>query len=87
MDPVKSGRAANLARPGGNITGFTLMTAELNGKRVELLQRAFQAITTVAVLVNPAAPTYKAAFEQTEKAARSLGLGNVRRVEAENLVY
>jgi len=85
VDPVESGRAANLARPGGNITGFTLMNAELNGKRVELLHRAFPAITKVAVFVNPSAPTHKAAFEQTETAARSLGLGNVRRVEAESL--
>jgi putative ABC transport system substrate-binding protein len=85
VDPVKSGRAANLARPGRNITGFTLMTTELNGKRVELLHDAFPAITTVAVLVNPANPSNKSAFEQTETAARSLGLGNVRRVEAESL--
>ena len=42
VDPVKSGRAANLARPGRNVTGFTLMTTELNGKRVELLHDAFR---------------------------------------------
>jgi len=42
VDPVKSGRAANLARPGRNVTGFTLMTTELNGKHVELLHDAFR---------------------------------------------
>jgi putative ABC transport system substrate-binding protein len=85
VDPVRLGRAASLARPGGNITGFTLMTTELNAKRVELMQSAFPAITSLAVLVNPAQPTHRWAFEQTETAARSLGLGNLRKVEAENL--
>ena len=84
VDPVGFGWAANLARPGGNVTGFTLMTTELNGKRVELLHDAFPAITTVAALVNPAQRTHKMAFAQTEAAAQSLGLGIVRRVEAEN---
>jgi len=42
VDPVGFGLAASLARPGGNVTGFTLMTTELNGKRVELLHDAFR---------------------------------------------
>src|SRR5215469_16092477 len=62
VDPVGFGLAASLARPGGNVTGFTLMTTELNGKRVELLREAFPAITTVAALVNPAQLTHKMAF-------------------------
>src|SRR6516164_2685437 len=41
MNPVESGFAASLARPGGNVTGFTLMHTELNGKRLELLRTAF----------------------------------------------
>jgi putative tryptophan/tyrosine transport system substrate-binding protein len=82
MDPVQRGFAASLARPGKNITGFTLMHTELNGKRLDLLRGAFPQITTVAALVNPANPSHKLAFEETETAARSLGLGNVRRVEA-----
>ena len=82
MDPVQRGFAASLARPGGNITGFTLMHTELNGKRLDLLRSAFPHVTTVAALVNPANPSHKLAFEETETAARSLGLGNVRRVEA-----
>jgi len=55
MNPVELGSAASLARPGGNITGFTLMHTELNGKRVELLHNAFPQIATIAALVNPAA--------------------------------
>jgi putative ABC transport system substrate-binding protein len=84
MDPVERGFALSLARPGGNITGFTLMHTELNGKRLDLLRGAFPQITTVAALVNPANPSHKLAFKETETAARSLGLGNVRMVEAES---
>ena len=84
MDPVERGLAASFARPGGNITGFTLMHTELNGKRLDLLRTAFPQITAVSVLVNPANAGDKLAFEQTETAARALGLGNLRRVEAES---
>jgi putative ABC transport system substrate-binding protein len=83
-DPVRRGLAASLARPGGNITGFTLMHTELNAKRLELLSTAFPSITTVTALVNPAYPAGKFGFEQIETAARSLGLGRVARVEAES---
>src|SRR5262249_55455786 len=82
MNPVESGFAASLARPGGNVTGFTLMHTELNGKRLELLHAAFPQITTVTALVNPATWGLELAFEQIEATARLLGLGNVRRVEA-----
>ena len=84
MNPVELGLVASLARPGGNITGFTLMHTELNGKRLELLHSTFPLITTAAALVNPAALGQGLAFEQTETAARLLGLGDVRRVEAES---
>ena len=82
MNPVERGFASSLARPGGNITGFTLMQTELNAKRLELLRTAFPQITAVTALVNPSAPAHKLAFEQTEKAARSMGLGSIARVEA-----
>ena len=84
MDPVQRGWASSLSRPGGNITGFTLMHTELNAKRLELLRTAFPYINAVAALVNPANPSHKLALEQTETAAGSLGLGNVARVEAES---
>jgi putative ABC transport system substrate-binding protein len=84
MDPVERGFAASLARPGGNITGFTLMHIELNAKRLELLRTAFPQVSTVSALVNLTSPSLKLALEETETAARSLGLGNVRRVEAES---
>jgi putative tryptophan/tyrosine transport system substrate-binding protein len=86
MDPVQRGYASSLARPGGNITGFTLMHTDLNAKRLELLRTAFPHITAVSALVNPANAGSKLALEQTEAAARSLSLGNVRSVEAEGVV-
>ena len=82
VDPVERGHALSLARPGRNITGFTLMHAELNGTRLELLHTAFPHITAVAALVNPTEPGSKLAFEQIETAAQSLGLGNIARAEA-----
>jgi putative ABC transport system substrate-binding protein len=84
MDPVQRGFAASLSRPGGNITGFTLMHTELNAKRLELLRTASPHITAVTALVNPSNPSQKLAFEQTETAARSMGLGSVARAEAES---
>jgi putative ABC transport system substrate-binding protein len=82
---IERGFAVSLARPGRNITGFTLMHTELNEKRLELLHTAFPQITAVKALVDPANAASKLAFEDTETAARSLGLGNVRRAEAESV--
>jgi putative tryptophan/tyrosine transport system substrate-binding protein len=84
MDPVQRGFALSLGRPGRIITGFTLMHTELNAKRLELLRTAFPQITAVSALVNPAAAASKLALVQIETAARSLGLGNIARVEAES---
>jgi putative ABC transport system substrate-binding protein len=84
MDPVERGFAASLSRPGGNITGLTLMHTELNAKRLDLLRAAFPHITAVTALVNPANPSHKLGFEETETAARSMGLGSVAKAEAES---
>ena len=73
-DPVGSGLVNNLARPGGNITGLTLVTAEMNTKRLELLKAMFPSSMRVAVLTNPTNPTSALGIRQTEGAARSLGL-------------
>jgi putative ABC transport system substrate-binding protein len=53
-DPVKAGYVESLARPGGNVTGFTFLTAELGGKRLELLKEAVPKLARVAVLYDPA---------------------------------
>ena len=84
-DPVTSGLVASLARPGGNITGLTILTPELSGKRLELLKEAFPKTSLVAVLWNPSNPSSKIALKETEGAAQTLGLKlrslEVRRAE------
>jgi putative ABC transport system substrate-binding protein len=75
LDPVKAGLIESLARPGGNVTGITNLTAELGGKRLELLKEAVPKVARVAVLHDPTAPG--SAFEVKEQlpvAARALGL-------------
>src|SRR5262245_51554769 len=55
-DPVKAGLIESLARPGGNVTGITLLNRELGGKRLELLKEAVPKLGRVAVFYDPAAP-------------------------------
>ena len=84
-DPIGSGLVANLARPGGNITGITFMAPELGGKRLELLKQAVPGMTRVGVLSHPRDPseaTVKSVLEQTEAAARALGV-QLLRLEAQ----
>jgi putative ABC transport system substrate-binding protein len=56
VDPVASGIVASLARPGGNITGFSTLSRELSGKRLELLKETIPGISRVAVLWDANAP-------------------------------
>jgi putative ABC transport system substrate-binding protein len=56
VDPVEAGIVDSLARPGGNVTGLTLLNRELGGKRLELLKEAVPKPARVAVLYDPAAP-------------------------------
>ena len=71
-DPVGTGLVASLARPGGNITGLTILSPELSGKRLELLKEAFPKVSRVAVLWNPASPDKQLDFRETQAAARAL---------------
>src|SRR5207249_4593833 len=73
-DPVEAGLVDSRARPGGNVTGLTRFTAELSGKRLELLKEAFPKIISVAVLWNPEIPGPSSAFKDTQTAARALGV-------------
>ena len=73
-DPVRSGLIASFARPGGNATGFTILGSELEGKRLQLLKEAVPAVSRIAVLWNPANPAIKSFFEQTQVAAKALGV-------------
>jgi putative ABC transport system substrate-binding protein len=73
-DPVGTGLVASLARPGGNITGLTILSPELSGKRLELLKEAVPGITRVAALVYPDNPAYALMLKETQEAARALRL-------------
>jgi putative ABC transport system substrate-binding protein len=71
-DPVRSGLVASLAHPGGNVTGFTVLGPELEGKRLELLKRAVPSISRVAVLWNSANPAIQFYYQEAQVAARAL---------------
>jgi len=76
-DPVNSGLVASLARPGGNITGFSTMNAGLSAKRLELLKETIPRVSRIAVLLRPDAhgeTTIKYMLKETDDAARVLGV-------------
>ena len=66
------GQFANLARPGGNVTGLTAFQAELAGKQMELLKEAVPSLGKVALLRNPTQPVHAAKQRQAETVARAL---------------
>jgi putative tryptophan/tyrosine transport system substrate-binding protein len=74
IDPVGAGLVASLAQPGGNITGLSSVGPELSGKRLELLQEVVPGMTRVAVLWNGANPANAVVWQETQAAARALGL-------------
>jgi putative ABC transport system substrate-binding protein len=73
-DPLGSGLVANLAQPIGNVTGLSLMSPDLGGKRLELLKELLPQISRVAVLWNSANPYPAHVFKETESAAQTLGI-------------
>ena len=77
-DPVGSGFVASLARPGGNITGLSLLNIELSGKRVELLHEASPSRKAVVLSLlpgdSPALNTLRAVLRETERRGRALGV-------------
>jgi len=73
-DPVRLGLVDSLARPGGNITGLSLLATELTGKRLELLKEAFPKISRVAVLWNEGDSAMTLRVKEAEVAAPVLGV-------------
>jgi putative ABC transport system substrate-binding protein len=73
-DPVGTGLVASLNRPGGNVTGSSLQTDELSGKRLQLLTEIVPGLARVAVLSDPLNPSMAAIVEQTRAAAETLGV-------------
>jgi len=73
-DPVAMGFVASLARPGGNITGLTVMFPKLPGKRLQLLKEAIPNLSRVAVLSDPGQPGSRERVKEAEVAAPALGL-------------
>jgi putative ABC transport system substrate-binding protein len=71
-DPAGSGLVVSLARPGRNVTGLSLLTTELVGKRLQLLKEAVPGISRVAVLLDPTHPTAALQLREADVAARSL---------------
>jgi putative ABC transport system substrate-binding protein len=71
-DPVRSGLVANLARPGGNLTGVTFLSDELAGKRVELLKELNPKLSRIAVLWNPSHVDNE--IKEIESVAQGLGI-------------
>jgi putative ABC transport system substrate-binding protein len=74
IDPVGSGLVNSLARPGGNITGLSMMTTELNSKRLELLKDVTRQLSRVAVLWNPDHPFHSTVVKDLTVIAPSLSI-------------
>jgi putative ABC transport system substrate-binding protein len=73
-NPVEAGLVASLARPGGNLTGISLMTTELMPKRLELLSELVPRARVVGLLVDPDNPITERIIGDVQEAARALGL-------------
>jgi putative ABC transport system substrate-binding protein len=73
-DPVSAGFARSLAHPDSNMTGLTLLAAEMNGKLLEILREMVPSVRDVAIVANPEHPGSHIERDYTDGAARQLGL-------------
>src|SRR5215813_6392586 len=76
-DPLSTGLVASLARPGGNVTGLSLTSPELAGKRLELLREAIPGLRQLAILANADYPPSMRELDGVETAARPLGIETI----------
>jgi ABC-type uncharacterized transport system substrate-binding protein len=72
--PIEDGYAASLARPGGNVTGLTMLTPELTAKRVELIKAAVPGLARIALVLQQVTAVEQRILRDSEGAARALGL-------------
>jgi len=91
-NPVKDGLVASYARPGGNVTGFTINAPELEGKRLQTLKDVVPGLSRVAVMLNSANPAVLGFYPGTQAAAAALGMTlepvlDVRRVDDFELAF
>jgi putative ABC transport system substrate-binding protein len=73
-DPVGLGLVASLARPGGNVTGLSYFNEAIIAKRVQLLKECVPGLAQIAVLRNPSVAVHATFWQETEMAARTLGV-------------
>jgi putative tryptophan/tyrosine transport system substrate-binding protein len=73
-DPVSTGVVANLARPGGNVTGLSSQSPDTAGKRIELLREVVPGLRRLAILANPDNPYVAFDIREAQTAARTVGL-------------
>ena len=83
-EPVKTGLVTSLARPGGNVTGLSLLTLDLSGKRLELLKEFLHNVSRVAILMNPENPISAIFLDETQDAAQRFNI-KLQRLEARRL--
>jgi putative ABC transport system substrate-binding protein len=74
VDPVATGLVASLARPGGNVTGATSISGDLTAKRLQLVRELLPNLTRVAILVRESSPTAPQYLQESQTAARNLGI-------------
>jgi putative ABC transport system substrate-binding protein len=84
-DPVGSGMVASLARPGGNVTGLSIQSSDLAGKRIEILREVLPSLRQLAIIGNALSSNYALETAEAQAAARKLGfdvdLLEIRRAE------
>jgi putative tryptophan/tyrosine transport system substrate-binding protein len=73
-DPIGTGHVASLPRPGGNITGLSVLATELDAKAMELLKEAVPQATRIGVLWNPTTPSQVPGLQSVKAAGEKLGL-------------
>jgi putative tryptophan/tyrosine transport system substrate-binding protein len=85
VDPLGSGLVANLARPGGNVTGLSVQSADLAGKRLEILRELLPGLRRLAIMANVGYAAAALEMREVQAAARTLGLDaatiEIRRAE------